>query len=117
MKYILAENLEDLKRQIKEDKDIETLADIANGAHRPVSNLSSEFILINETNEAVFMQEVYSGGSSKITEHEVEYAGDGRPYFEPEGNHASRRYINEYLRNNYTKGYYGYDKNKKGGII
>lgn len=102
MKEIEAFDLEELK-EIMEEKGIDNLSEISNAAHQPMTNSSSEFILINTTGESVFYQEVMNKKiKSKITEHEIEYQFGGQAVFIPE-TLSSTRYINNHLRNDYGR--------------
>ena len=104
---IVAFDKEELE-QVMEETGVDNLLQVSNAAVYSGSAFSSEVILVNRSGDGVFWQELYDDSDglvkSKIKECEIEYTPDGKPYFEPEGNHSSRRYIENFIRNNFLRG-------------
>lgn len=106
MVEIVAFDMEELETAM-DQTGVDNLLQVSNAAVHSGSGFSSEAILVNRSGDSVFWQELYSGVNglvkSEIKECEVEYTPDGRPYFEPDGTHSSRRYVENFIRNNYGR--------------
>ena len=106
MSEIIAFDKEELREQM-EEHGLDNLAEVLNSAYSSGSVWTTEYILPNSTGELVFWQEIKEIDgklkTSNIKEYEIEYTPEGKPYFEPTGNHSSRRYFENYIRLNYGR--------------
>ena len=99
---ISAMNKDELKHKMRM-KGVDNLSELENGGHRTETNRGGTAILINETGEMVFYQEIFGGEKSEIKTAKIEYDAEGKAYFlkENESWPACQHNLNEFMRNNY----------------
>lgn len=87
----------DLKEKMQEN-NINNLSEVKNTAILTTSNFGGMIILINETADMVFIQEVWDTGEKEIKEKEIKYNKEGKAYFKYE---SEEYFLEEFVKRNW----------------